>query len=270
MTDLMEKRGKSKSKKDSQSKKRIQSGCFHVYLRGNGKKTVFYDEAERAEFLKRCYSTSLKYGSRILAFVIMDNHVHLLLITEHLTKFMNSLLVGFVHWYNKKNGISDKLFKTPFGSANKYSDKDIAESIMYILSNPIRANICKDPREYKWSSFHSYFNKSNALQKNIEIDTAFIESIFESKEDFERSLNGYNADIDKIRKKGKDFWPKESYINIMEYLNLILCGKNIFELTKTERNSLIIKIRKETGASCWHIASLMHESYEEVKRILIC
>ena len=266
----MGKKGKIKSKKDTQSKKRIQSGCFHVYLRGNGKKTVFYDDSERVEFLKRCNSTSVKYGSRILAYVIMDNHVHFILITEHLTKFMNSLLVGFVHWYNRKNGLSDKLFKTPFGSAQKYSDEDILESIMYIVSNPLRANICKAPKDYKWSSFLSYFNINNSLQNIIQVDSAFIESIFESKEEFERSLNGYNADIDKIRKRGKDLWPKESYINIMEYLNSNLCGKTIFELTKPERNSLIFKLRKETGASYWHIASLMHESYEEVKRILIC
>lgn len=255
--NLPEKRGRS------------QYGCYHVYLRGNGKKTVFYDNIERAEFLKRCQASAEKNSCKILAFAIMDNHVHLQIICNNLTQFVKSLLIGYVRWYNNKNGLSDKLFRAPFGSAGKYSDKDILESIMYIISNPVRANICKKYEDFKWTSFECYFNKNNPFRRIIEIDTDFVESLFETKTDFIRSLNNYNADVDKIRKKGKDFWPRETYINVMEYLNTLLKGRSIYELSKEERNTLIIKLRRETGASYWQIASLTHESYAEVRRILI-
>ncbi len=61
-------------------KARIQSGNIHVYLRGNCRYNVFYDDKDRIEFLIRCNNVAHKYDTKILAFVLMDNHVHLQLV----------------------------------------------------------------------------------------------------------------------------------------------------------------------------------------------
>lgn len=250
--------------------KRVKSGNIHVYFRGNSKNTVFYNDTERIEFLKKCNSAAKKHKCKILAFVLMDNHVHMQVKSEDIVSFVKTLLIGYVQWYNIRNGLNDKLFKTPFGSSCKYTDESIVDSIMYILSNPVRAGIVSHAGEYIWSSYDMYFNSRCLNSKYIEVDTDIIRSIFKTKKEFETGVRDYTLKIEKIRNKGKDIWPKESYVNIMKYLKTLLKGRSVYELSKEDRISLIIKLRNETGASYWHIASLMHESYTEVRRILLC
>lgn len=260
--------GKIKTKSHSKSSRRVLSGNHHLYFRGNGKNTVFYNDDERVEFLKRCNSAAKKTKSKILAYVLMGNHVHMQVISANLVTFVKSLLIGYVQWYNIKNGLCDKLFKTPFGSACKHTDESIIESIMYILCNPVRAGLCSHPGEYEWSSFDVYFNSKSPILKYIDIDTELIRSIFKTKKEFESALLSYSSDIDKIRKKGKDYWPKELHNNIAKHLSHLLNGKNIYQLNRGEIIKIIIQLRKETGATIRQIASLTHESYEEVRRII--
>jgi len=56
---------------------RIQAGNIHVYFRGNCRFNIFYDDKDRIEFLIRCNNVAQKHETKILAFVLMDNHVHL-------------------------------------------------------------------------------------------------------------------------------------------------------------------------------------------------
>lgn len=260
--------GKNKTNSKSKSSRRVLSGNHHLYFRGNSKNTVFYNDTERVEFLKRCNSAAKKTKSKILAFVLMGNHVHMQVISTNIVTFVKSLLIGYVQWYNIKNGLCDKLFKTPFGSSCKYTDESIIESIMYILCNPVRAGICSKPGEYEWSSFDAYFNSKSPILKYIDIDTELVKSIFKTKKEFESALHGYSSDIDKIRKKGKDYWPKESQNDTTKHLSNILKGRNINQLTRDEIKKTILQLRKETGATIRQIASLTHESYEEVRRII--
>jgi len=267
--NLREMEGKINNGSNSQLIKRVQAGNNHVYLRGNGKNTVFYKDSERIEFLKRCNSAAKRHNCKILAFVLMDNHLHLQVESKKLVSFVKSILIGYVQWYNKQNGLSDKLFKTPFSSACKYTDESVVESIMYILCNPVKAGMCSHPGEYLWSSYDAYFNSRSPILKYIDIDTELIRTIFKTKKEFESAVLNYSSDIDRIRKRGKGYWPRELHNDIINHLSKILKGRNIFQLNRDEISNLILRLRKETGASFRQIASITHESYEEVRRIIV-
>ena len=130
---------------------RVQEGSIHVYFRGNNRNNVFYEDVDRVSFLSRCGYYSKKYNSTVQEFVLMDNHIHLQLQTNQLTRLMKSILVSFVHYYNQKHNTSGNLFQSPFSSVCKYSDEWKIDSMLYILQNPLAAEICKHPADYKWS-----------------------------------------------------------------------------------------------------------------------
>ncbi len=249
-------------------KARIQSGNIHVYLRGNCRYNVFYDDKDRIEFLIRCNNVAHKYDTKILAFVLMDNHVHLQLVTNNLTNFVSDLLKGYVQWYNRKNGLSDKLFKTPFSSACKHSDKWIENSILYILNNPIKSGMCKYPSEYLWSSYHFHLNNKNPLRKYIKIDTDFLTKIYPNRKSLDKAIMYYKSDLEDIRDKRHDIWPRVTDGFVIKCLNTLLKGRNVFQISEGEMEELIISLRKESGASYRQIASVTHESYELVRRTL--
>jgi len=249
-------------------KARTQSGNIHIYLRGNCRFNIFYDDKERIEFLIRCNCAAQKHETKILAFVLMDNHVHLQVVTERLTNFVRDFLKGYVQWYNKKNGLSDKLFKTPFSSACKYSDIWIENSILYILNNPLKSMICNHPSEYLWSSYHFHHYKKNPLEKYINIDTEFLNRIYPDRKSLDNAIINYKSDFSKIRNRGDEIWTRATDGIVINCLNVLLKGRNIYQISPSEMTELIISLRKETGASYRQIASVTHESYEFVRRTL--
>lgn len=251
------------------NKPRIQAGNIHVYFRGNCRFNIFYDDNDRIEFLIRCNNTAVKHDTKILAFVLMDNHVHLQIETNSVTNFVRDLLKGYVQWYNRKNGLSDKLFKSPFSSACKYSNDWITNSILYILNNPIKARICEHPSEYLWSSYHLYFGKRHQLQKYINIDIDLINrinKIFQGKNTLDDAIINFKADINELRDKNDGVWTRTTDALVIKHLNLILGKRNIYQINSDEMIKIIIALRNETGATYRQIASVTHQSYDYVRK----
>lgn len=78
----------------------------HVMMRGIERTRLFRDHhRDREEFLRRVGPLVERTGTRVLAWVLMDNHVHLLLMSGHqgIPTFMRSLLTGYAVWYNRKH-----------------------------------------------------------------------------------------------------------------------------------------------------------------------
>lgn len=244
---------------------REQSGHFHVYFRGNSRQTVFYNDDDFIGFLIKCNFVSKQYHTKIAVFALMDNHVHLHLITDELTPFMRAFLISFTRWYNKRKGLSDKLFKSPFSSVRIYSKALIAENLLYIFSNPIKAGICQNPWEYKWSSYHFHNNtRKNPLQKFIDIDTSIVNEIFPNKTVLDNAIRTFSTNT--IISNGATF-PKTPDNLVIQHMNTILNGRNLFTLTKGELKTLMVRLRKEKGATFRQIATLTHESYVEVRKL---
>lgn len=244
---------------------RQQSGHFHVYFRGNNKFAVFYNEADYIVFLQKFNLVAKEYNTKTCAFALMDNHVHLHLITEDLTEMMRAFLIQYSRWYNKSKGINGKLFSTPFSSSPIYSSLLVEDNLLYILSNPIKSYICTNPEEYKWSSYHFYFtNKRNPLSQFIDIDTTIVENIFGNRKALDNAILSYNADI--TENKGS-YWSFTPDFEIIKHMNSILNGRNLYSLDKDEMMFLLLSLRKDKGATFRQIASITHGSYDEIRRL---
>ncbi len=78
----------------------------------------------------------------------------------------------------------------------------------------------------------------------------------------------YKSDLEDIRDKRHDIWPRVTDGFVIKCLNTLLKGRNVFQISEGEMEELIISLRKESGASYRQIASVTHESYELVRRTL--
>jgi REP element-mobilizing transposase RayT len=174
---------------------REQSGFFHIWFRGCNRYNVFYDYEDFTHFLISCSSAAEKHKTAITAFVLMDNHVHLQLYTNTLSLFMTSLLISFNRWYNKRWEMNGRVFGSPFSSCALYSRDALENNYLYILTNPVRAGICKKAEDYKWSSYH-FMKKGyyNPLSTFIGLEMFVSNYLFNNTKDLQNRINHYLHD----------------------------------------------------------------------------
>ncbi len=249
------------------TKSKEQSCHYHVWVRGNGRFTVFYTDYDFIGFLIRCNAISQKYNTRIAAFVILDNHVHLHVITDAITPFMSALLISVSQWLNGRNGFRGKLFESPFGRSCIYSNTLIKENLLYIFSNPMNAGLGCNPWDYKWSSYHFHnTTRKNPLEKYISIDPDIVNNAFPSKRGLDKAIDDFHHGNCSLSERAK--WPRIPDSEVAKCINSILNGRLLASLSKNELHKLCVILRQRDGATYRQIASMTHESYEEVRKIL--
>ena len=95
--------------------------------------------------------------ARLYAYVLMTNHVHLLLEPEHegdLGRFMQSVGRRYVRYMNDTHERTGTLWEGRFKSAVVSRDEYVIMWSRYIELNPVRAGMVRHPRDYRWSSYH--------------------------------------------------------------------------------------------------------------------
>ena len=128
----------------------------HVMIRGLEGQYIFRDEEDRENFLFRVGQLVKKTGDRILAWSLMDNHVHLLLFSgpSGLSTLMRRLLTGYAGWFNRKHGRIGHLFQNRYKSIVCEEEPYLLELVRYIHLNPCRVSTVKSLQEldyYRWS-----------------------------------------------------------------------------------------------------------------------
>jgi len=103
----------------------------HVMIRGIEGGRIFYDDEDRGNFLGRVGQVVERTGTRILAWVLMDNHVHLLLFSgpARISAFMRRLLTGYAVWFNRRHRRFGHLFQNryKYGDTSPILTQDISD-----------------------------------------------------------------------------------------------------------------------------------------------
>lgn len=152
-------------------------GLYHIICRGNNGAYIFEKDKNKLKYLKIIQRYKKRYGFKLYAYVIMSNHVHMLMEQENvsLSKIMQCIQQVYTQYYNKKYQQSGHVFEQRYKAIHCDKDTYLLTLIRYIHQNPIRANI-KSGLNYPWSSHHSYIK---GAQEEF-VDTAFPLSIFSS------------------------------------------------------------------------------------------
>ena len=128
----------------------------HVMIRGIDGLELFRDNQDRESFVSRISQLVESTGTKILAWALMGNHVHLLMFSGHqgISKFMRCLLTGYAITYNRKYHRSGHLFQNRYKSIVCEEEPYLLELVRYIHLNPLRASVVKGIDEldrYPWS-----------------------------------------------------------------------------------------------------------------------
>jgi len=125
-------------------------------IRGIEGKSIFRDNRDRKEFVTRLGNLSKETGTRVLAWSLLRNHVHLLLFSGRsgLALFMRRLLTGYGQGFNRRHRRRGHLFQNRYKSVVCEEDPYLLELVRYIHLNPLRASLVKSLGElerYPWS-----------------------------------------------------------------------------------------------------------------------
>ena len=95
---------------------------------------------------------------RIHAYVLMDNHVHLLVETgeDPLSRIMQRVGSGYTQYFNWRHKLVGHLFQGRYKAILCDKDSYLLELSRYLHLNPVRAKVVKEPGEYRWSSYGAY------------------------------------------------------------------------------------------------------------------
>lgn len=141
----------------------------HIIQRGNNRQACFFDNQDYAVYLDKLKEATFKHGVLVHAFVLMTNHVHLLMTPVDKTgisNVMQNLGRYYVHYINSTYNRTGTLWEGRFKSTI-VSDQDyLFQLYRYIELNPVRANMVQHPGDYPWSSYHH-----NASDKKISLLT---------------------------------------------------------------------------------------------------
>jgi putative transposase len=127
----------------------------HVILRGNNRQAIFFSDHDRQHMLATLAEAAAQYGVAIHAYVLMDNHVHLLLTppaADALSRMMQALGRRYVAWFNARHQRSGTLWEGRFRAGLIEGERHLLACMRYIELNPVRAGLCQDATHWSWSS----------------------------------------------------------------------------------------------------------------------
>lgn len=178
----------------------------HLIQRGNNRQACFYADEDYQFYLQWLKFHADKLGVEMHAYVLMTNHVHLLVSTEKtdaVGALMKALGQRYVQYINKTYKRSGTLWEGRYRSCPIQAETYLFSCQRYIELNPVRANMVNHPAEYKWSSYAanaqgepSAIIKPHLLYNALGDDGAKRQSAY-------RELFRYELDIglvDEIRK----------------------------------------------------------------------
>src|SRR5262249_52749469 len=155
-------------------------------------KEIFRDDTDHFHFLEMLGQLGEHFGVRVHAYVLMDNHYHLLVETPeaNLSRAMHWLNAGYCIWFNCRHQRNGHLLQGRFGAFIVEDDAGWQEVARYVHLNPVRvarlgldksaraasrAGICDEPkpelvaerlrtlREFRWSSYRGYAGYTGLL-----------------------------------------------------------------------------------------------------------
>jgi putative transposase len=128
----------------------------HIIQRGNNRDACFYCDQDYQIYLEWLHEYADLYGCQVHAYVLMTNHVHILITpetNESLGLMMRRLGQRYVQYINRTYKRSGTLWEGRFKSCITHEATYVLACYRYIELNPVRANMVEHPAEYEWSSY---------------------------------------------------------------------------------------------------------------------
>jgi len=137
---------------------RLAGLLLHIMQRGNNRTACFFADEDYALYLHHLKELSRKFRCAVHAYVLMTNHVHLLLTPareDGPSLLMKHLGQRYVQYVNRTYRRSGTLWEGRFRSSIVQERGYLLRCHRYIELNSVRAGMVMHPRDYCWSSYCS-------------------------------------------------------------------------------------------------------------------
>ena len=130
---------------------------YHVTTRGNEGDDIFVDDQDRQQFLTVLGEVVSRAGWIVHAYVLMDNHYHLLIEVpnSNLSRGMRQLNGVYTQRFNSRHCSGGRVFQGRFKAVLVERDGFLLELCRYIVLNPLRLKAVKNISRYRWSSYRA-------------------------------------------------------------------------------------------------------------------
>lgn len=150
-----------------------KGATHHITSRCNNKKHLIKACRDFDNYVAILNKCKKKYGFKLHNFTTVNNHIHLIIRLEELLD-ISKIMQAINRWYARKYNFIYKrtghFWEDRFYGELIKDDLQLLTTMIYIDSNPVRAGLCKNPEDWKYSGANHYINgKKNALIDTPEI-----------------------------------------------------------------------------------------------------
>jgi len=147
---------------------RIQypDAIYHVMTRGSGRMDIVRDDEDRNRLRDELGQAALRCNWRVYAFVILSNHLHVVLKTPqpNLARGMQAFLSSYANVWSRRHQFSGQIFQGRYRTDLVEDESYLWSVTRYVHLNPVRAGLVEHPREWAWSSYPGYARKEQRLE----------------------------------------------------------------------------------------------------------
>lgn len=149
---------------------------FHITSRGIRKSALFFDDADRKQYLLLLKETMKTTPFHLHSYCLMTTHIHLQIETIQTPtgQIIKNIHSGYAKYLNKRYSFTGHVFEARYGAQLIETAEYELDVSKYIHLNPVKASIVDNPEDYPWSSFIGYLPK----HENSLLNTSQLLSYF--------------------------------------------------------------------------------------------
>ena len=121
----------------------VPGALHHIMVRGINKSNIFDDERDKTGFLERLGQNVVEGKNFVYAWVLMDNHVHILFKSgrDGISAMMRKQLTWYAQYYNRRHKRTGHVFENRYKSILCEEDHYLLALVRYIHLNPVRIKV---------------------------------------------------------------------------------------------------------------------------------
>ena len=190
----------------------VKGQAQHIIQRGNNRELIFGDDADYLFYLECLHDAAKRHSLLVHAYVLMSNHVHLLVspeTEESIPKVLQSVGRRYVQYFNYTYERTGTLWEGRYKATVIDSDSYLLTCMRYIELNPVRADMVKHPSKYPWTSYacnakgeEDKLVTQHLLYRRLGADEASRQSAY--RQLFRTAIS--RADIEAVREATNKGW----------------------------------------------------------------
>ena len=168
----------------------IKNHYYHVYNRGNNRQQIFIDKENYHYLLNLLQRYQDQFDVRIIAYCLMPNHYHFLLMQSgdsSISQFLKSTFQSYVQAFNKKYEQTGRLFEGQPKANLIDNDAYLLHICRYIHLNPVESKIVSDIEDWPYSNYLEFIGKRNGKL----FESTFLRNFYQSSENYQEFVLEY-------------------------------------------------------------------------------